>query len=1043
MAWVKRERMQDKEKDGRPVSSLFDLDEEAWLRNKSVHLVSKGAMRSWAARDPDTSLLVLLPDQRQVRDFAADCETLGTIKKVTELPEMPLTEDESRSEALKVQRGGILEHFRIYGGTMAATPASLLAPFSAGGDHFEIEKGSNDPRQRLLGWLVQKGYERSELVWSPGQYVSRGSIIDVFSPSDPYPVRLEFFDDEIESIRFFDPETQKSLRTLNKCSVKSLISKKETELEKYLPYDMRVIFFDPKGLDMTAENSVWLWQNLERDRQNAVPWKKWEELCVFFTKFKRIRVTRDVKNTSLRLAVKQFPLFRGRLRDVDHYCEELLREGVSVEVFSESKLNLSWAESRGYAAVKGVLSEGFVDVLTKKAVLTDLELSGVSLSRHRTEVIAPSDWGVGLLPGQWVVHDDYGVSRYMGPQTIETDEGEEEYLVLEFAEERRLLIPVLHFYKISPWTPLQGQEPVPDNLRGTLWKKASAKAKEMAEKAAKELVSIYAARELTKGLSFPSNRELMKELEDGFIYAETNDQIKAIRDVENDMERPVPMDRLVVGDVGFGKTEVAIRAAGKAAFGGSQVAILAPTTLLAQQHYETFSARFGNLPIRVEVVSRFVPFAAQKKILEDLKEGKVDIIIGTHRLLSQDVLFKDLGLVVVDEEHRFGVMHKEHLKKMTPGVDVLMISATPIPRSLSLSISGLRDISLLQTPPQRRLPVLTVVRPWSEELLKSAVLREKNRGGQVFFVHNRINDIHERTVMLKRLFPKLSIAVAHSRTPEAQLENTMMKFSLGEIDILICTTIVESGLDIPMANTLIVDDAHELGLAQMYQLRGRVGRREEQAYAFLFYPHDAHLSVEASERLEAIAELDELGAGYSLAQKDLQIRGGGDLIGIAQHGNSTRVGYQKYCDLLADEIARIKGEKKKAAEVEIGFPAAIPGNYLPQENLRVTLYRRMLKTDSPEEALALKDETTDRYGKMPPVIDFLMDLTFVRSAAPGLQITKILCSSHETVIQGDPDGRWTTLDLRLPWMRRLDGFVGPGGYVGMCILAELIKGKIG
>ncbi|HAH70069.1 MAG TPA: transcription-repair coupling factor, partial [Synergistaceae bacterium] len=314
------------------------------------------------------------------------------------------------------------------------------------------------------------------------------------------------------------------------------------------------------------------------------------------------RVTRDVKNTSLRLAVKQFPLFRGRLRDVDHYCEELLREGVSVEVFSESKLNLSWAESRGYAAVKGVLSEGFVDVLTKKAVLTDLELSGVSLSRHRTEVIAPSDWGVGLLPGQWVVHDDYGVSRYMGPQTIETDEGEEEYLVLEFAEERRLLIPVLHFYKISPWTPLQGQEPVPDNLRGTLWKKASAKAKEMAEKAAKELVSIYAARELTKGLSFPSNRELMKELEDGFIYAETNDQIKAIRDVENDMERPVPMDRLVVGDVGFGKTEVAIRAAGKAAFGGSQVAILAPTTLLAQQHYETFSARFGNLPIRVEVV---------------------------------------------------------------------------------------------------------------------------------------------------------------------------------------------------------------------------------------------------------------------------------------------------------------------------------------------------------------------------------------------------------------------------------------------------------
>jgi len=1034
--------MQDKEKESRSVSSLFELDEEFWLRNKSVHLISKGAMRSWVVRDPDDSLLVLLPDQRQVRDFAADCEMLGVFNKVEMLSDMPLTEDEPRSEALKVQRGGILENFRHEGGVMAATPASLLAPFSVGGEYYEIEQGTETSREKLLGWLAQKGYERNELVWSPGQFISRGSIVDIFSPSDPFPVRLEFFDDEIESLRFFDPETQKSLRTLYKCSLKSLISKMEVELEKFLPGKMRVVFFDPKGLDTTAENSVWLWQNLDRDKQNAVPWKQWEDLCSYFTKYRRIRVTRDVKNTSVRLAIKQFPLFRGKLRDVDHYCEELLREGCDIEVYSESKQNISWAESRGFKTVRGVLSEGFIDPETKKAVLTDLELSGVSLSRHRTEIIAPSDWGAGLVPGQWVVHDDYGVSRYLGPQSIESEEGEDEYLILQFAEERRLLIPILHFYKISPWTPLPGQEPAPDSLRGTQWKKASAKAKEMAEKAAKELVQIYAARELTKGFSFSSNRELMKELENSFIYVEINDQIKAIQHVEADMERPVPMDRLLVGDVGFGKTEVAIRAAGKAAFSGKQVAILAPTTLLAQQHYETFSSRFGNLPVRVEVVSRFVSFSAQKKILEDLKEGKVDIIIGTHRLLSQDVAFKDLGLVVVDEEHRFGVMHKEHLKKMTPDVDVLMLSATPIPRSLSLSMSGLRDMSVLQTPPQRRLPVLTVVRPWSEELLKSAVLREKNRGGQVFFVHNRINDIHERTVMLKRLFPKLNIAVAHSRTPEAQLEKTMMRFSLGEIDILICTTIVESGLDIPMANTLIVDDAQELGLAQMYQLRGRVGRREEQAYAFLFYPPDVHLSVEASERLEAIAELDELGAGYQLAHRDLQIRGGGDLIGIAQHGNSTRVGYQKYCDMLAEEIANIKGEKRKQAEVEIAFPAAIPGWYLPQENLRVTLYRRMLKTDSPAEAIRLKEETIDRYGKLPPSLEFLMDLTCVRSAAHELQITKIICSSQETVIQGDPDGGWTEFQLKLPWMRKLDGFVGPGGYKGITILAEMIKGKI-
>lgn len=1035
--------MQDKEREKRPISNIFELSDEIWLRNKSVHLASKGAMRSWVVRIPDTSLLVLLPDQRQVRDFAADCEILQVCKKVEILPEMPLTEDESRYEALKVQRGGILENFRYNGGVMAATPASLLAPFSIGGEYYEIERGMETSRERLLGWLAQKGYERNDLVWSPGQFVSRGSIVDIFSPSDPFPVRLEFFDDEIESIRFFDPETQKSLRILYKCSFKSLISKKETEIERFLPGDeMRVIFFDPKGLDTTAENSVWLWQKLERERQNSVPWKKWEELCSYFTKYRRIRITRNVDHTSARLAIKQFPLFRGKLRDVEHYCDELLRDGCEIEVYSESKLNLSWAESRGFKRTKGILSEGFIDMGTKKAILTDLELSGVSLSRHRTEVIAPSDWGIGLMPGQWVVHDDYGLSRYLGPQSIESPEGEEEYLILQFADDKRLLIPILHFYKISSWTPLPGKDPIPDSLRGTKWKKASAKAKEMAEKAAKELVQIYAARELTKGFSFSPGRELMKEIEDNFIHVETNDQIKAIRDVENDMERPVPMDRLIVGDVGFGKTEVAIRAAGKAVFNGKQTAILSPTTLLAQQHYETFTARFANTPIRVEVVSRFVPISAQKKILADLREGKVDIIIGTHRLLSEDVVFKELGLVVVDEEHRFGVMHKEHLKKITPGVDVLMLSATPIPRSLSLSMSGLRDMSVLQTPPQRRLPVLTVVRPWSEELLKSAVLREKNRGGQVFFVHNRINDIHERTVMLKRLFPKFNIAVAHSKTPETQLEKTMMNFSLGEIDILICTTIVESGLDIPMANTLIVDDAHELGLAQMYQLRGRVGRREEQAYAFLFYPPEVRLSAEASERLEAMSELDELGAGYQLAQKDLQIRGGGDLIGISQHGNSTKVGFQKYCDMLAKEIAEIKGEKRNQAEVEIAFPAAIPGQYLPQENLRITLYRRMLKTNSPSEAIDLKEETIDRYGKLPPVLEFLMDLTCVRAAAHDFQITKIICSSEETVIQGHPDGEWISFQLKQPWMLKLDGFVGPGGYKGISVLAQIIKRKI-
>lgn len=1031
--------MSDKDKLTYESSSLMAIDEEAWKRNKAVHLASRGAMRPWSCRGSDAPLLALLPDQRQARDFAADAEELGILGRVVILPEMTMTEDESKSDALKVCRGGMLERFRHGGGVLAATPASLMAPFSIGGERFDLACGEETGRGRLLDWLAQKGYERSDLVRSPGQFAARGSIVDVFSPSDSFPLRIEFFDEEIDSIRFFLPETQKSLRTMSRCSVQSLVSRSESSLDKFLPHDMRVVFFDPKGLDTTAENSVWLWNSLDGDRQDAVPWQKWEDLCAGFTKYRRVRVVADISNSAARMPMRRFPQFRGRLRDVDAYCADLVSKGFEIRVHSEADRNAEWAARNSFSCHKGILSEGFVDAAEKIAVITDLELAGVSISRHSAENRAPSDWGAGLLPGQWVVHDDYGVATYLGPQTVKTADGDQEYLVLQFAGEQRLLIPVMQFYKISPWSPNPGQEPAADSLRSSHWKKAAEKAREMAEKAAHELVEIYAARELTHGYSFPSNRELMKELEGGFPYVETSDQLKAIDAVEQDMERPVPMDRLIVGDVGFGKTEVALRAVGRAVFAGKQAALMAPTTLLAQQHYDTFSARFSGLPVRVEVLSRFVPVSAQRKILEDLAAGKVDVIIGTHRLLGEDVKFRDLGLVVVDEEHRFGVMHKEHLKKLTPGVDVLMLSATPIPRSLSLSMSGLRDLSILETPPQRRLPVITVVRPWSEYLLKSAVLREKNRGGQIFFVHNRISDILERATMLKRLFPKLSIAVAHSKTPEAELERTMMKFSLGEIDMLICTTIVESGLDIPGANTLIVDDAQELGLAQMYQLRGRVGRREEQAYAFLFYPPDAHLSLEASERLDAIAQLDELGAGYRLAQRDLQIRGGGDIIGVAQHGNSSKVGYQKYCDLLADEIAKIKGEKRASVEVQVSFPAVIPGDYLPQENLRVTLYRRLLKVESAAEAEALRDETIDRFGRLPKSVSFLFDLACVRAAAPDLQMTKIVCSRYETVIEAVPDGDWEKLKLPPKWMKRIDGLVGPGGFAGMELLCGAVK----
>ena len=1013
------------------AGALVELDEELWLRNKGVHVASKGAMRPWVCRGIEEPLLALLPDARQARDFAADAAALGVFENVKVLPEITLADDASKSGAQRFARGDALENFKYRGGVLAATPASLMAPFSTGADYLELECGKEAGRDRLADWLAQKGYERCDLVWTPGQYAVRGSVVDIFSPSDDYPLRIEFFDDDVENIRFFLPESQMSLRRLRRCSVQSLVSKNESRLEKFFPDDMRALLFDPAALDVTAENALWLSRSINAQSGEELQWRGWNDILSALTRFKRLRILPDVKNCIARMPVAQFPNFRGKLKNVEYYCLSLLKEGYKINVVSETARNLEWARVNSFGAKSGVLSEGFIDAASKTAVLTELELSGITVARRGIENRAPSDWGSGLMRGQWVVHDDYGVALYMGSERVKTSEGEQEYLVLQFAEERRLLIPVMQFYKISPWSPLPGQEPKPDNLKTSHWKKAAAKAKAMAEQAAAALVKIYAEREMSGGFAFPENGVMMRELEESFSYKETKDQLQAIDDVMRDMASGVPMDRLVVGDVGFGKTEIAIRAAGMAAFAGKQTAIMTPTTLLARQHFETFSARFANTAVRVEVISRFIAVSRQRKILQELAEGKVDILIGTHRLLADDVKFKDLGLVIVDEEDRFGVMHKEHMKKLAPGVDVLMLSATPIPRSLSLSLSGLRDMSVLETPPQRRLPVITVVRPFSEELLKSAVLREKNRGGQIFYVHNRISDLQERAVMLKRLFPKLTIAVAHSKTAEASLEKTMADFSAGKVDMLVCTTIVESGLDIPAANTLIVDDAQELGLAQMYQLRGRVGRREDQAYAFLFYPPEAHISVESSERLEAIADLDELGAGYQLAQRDLQIRGGGDLIGISQHGNASKIGYQKYCDLLADEIAKIKGRYHEQLAVEISFPVSIPGDYLPQENLRVTLYRRLLKVDSAEEATALREETEDRFGKIPNELDFLFSLAAIRGASYALGITKLICSRYELVLQGRPDAAWEGLKFPPRWRRRLDGFIGPGGFVGI------------
>jgi transcription-repair coupling factor (superfamily II helicase) len=971
----------------------------------------------------------------------ADAESMRAIPEIAglngieALPEIAIASfggDRQMLEAQKAERGEAMFRWARSDdcGILLATPGALMGPISLGGDILALRKGGETSRSRLIEWLAAKGYERTDIVWSPGQFTYRGGIVDLFDPKDSYPIRVEFFDDEIESMRYFATDTQRSVRNFSKGEVHALSSRRNVSIDDFFPADMHVLFFEPSLLENAADSYAWLRACVVRDQDepDMADTPEWLAIEKSLSLYPRIRITAGAAKGENETRIIGLPNFRGRTRDLEVYCANLTSRGISIHIVSETAHFRDWAEKSGYDAAQGSISEGFVDFAANRSFIGDLELSGLSLSGGSSERAVPLDWGDRLLPGQWVVHEDYGVARFMGSEQIATQDGVQEYLVLEYAEERRLKIPVMHFHKISQYHTYPGATPAADSLRGGHWKKMSIRAAEQAEAAAKYLIEVYAKREISSGYAFKGDPEQEALFERTFPYRETADQLRAIEDVGRDMSRPIPMDRLLVGDVGFGKTEVALRAAAKAVFDGRQTAMMAPTTLLAQQHYDTFRGRFDPFGVRVEVVSRFVAPSKQKAILEDAASGRVDILIGTHRLLSQDIEFKNLGLVIVDEEHRFGVMHKEHLKNLYPSADVLMLSATPIPRSLHMSLSGLRDLSLLQSPPGKRLPVITAVGPWSETLVKNAVIREKARGGQIFYVHNRVQTIDREAMMVRRLFPKLKIGIAHGQMKEGQLKSAVDKFAEGAIDILICTTIIESGLDMPKANTLIVSDAQELGLAQMHQLRGRVGRRDEQAFALFLHPAEVTLTKESSERLEAIAALGEFGAGYELAKKDLEIRGGGELVGLAQHGNLGRVGFQRYCDLLEEAIKRAKGEYRERPSVEVGMPSAIPVEYLPHESVRVALYRKLLWSRDMESLDSLRAETIDRFGPMPKVLEFLFDVASIKIMGPNFMITKVLCGTDETVIECSPDG--PPQDMKTPpgWFRRMNGFIGPGGF---------------
>lgn len=1032
----------------RYINNLKDLDEKEHKDRSRIHLKGKTSALAWISRGLTPPVLFVLPDKRTQEDFLVDWASIsGKDKETSVLLELPLTQEGFENEALKIKRGQTLVDWNNDKGYMVATSSSLMAPFILPGRVFQVKRRNLVDRDELLEWLSKEGYERVDIVWLPGQYVSRGSIVDVFSPGDKNPVRIEFFDDAVESVRFFRIEDQRSIELVDEVCLLSLKGRGKTPLRDLIPLDTKVVLYEPSEIDKNASDWRWLAEAIYKDAKGGdLVSLSWGEVLKSFSDVKVFEVTKNLALADFRTKIEEIPPFKGDVRAYRDFVRYWIGKSYDVHVFCSDKDETLLEHNNSICVKTGKITGGFIDHYSQVVYLSEFELHGIPIANER-EVSSgpPLEWNELVARSTYVVHEDYGIAKNLGLETLTIDGMSTDFVVLEFTEKKRLMVPLLQLYKITPYYVPETLEVKLDSLRGKAWAKSKAKARERAQKAAEMLVAMYSQRETIKAKPCSKDGEIIKKLESDCPFPLTKDQEKAVMAIKKDLESDRPMDRLLVGDVGIGKTEVAIRAAVKMVENGRQVFVLAPTTILSQQHYRTFKIRCAGLPINIEHISRFSSSSEERRIKEKLASGEVDILIGTHKLLQKDVKVKDLGLVIIDEEHRFGVLHKELPKFIDPSVHVLTMTATPIPRTLYLALGGLRDLSIINTQPYRRKPVITYIGTWDPLLVKQAILREKNRGGQVFYIHNRVETISQRASFLSNLLPGVRLGVAHGRMKEKELSRVMDKFIAKEIDVLLCTTIVESGLDIPSANTLIVDNSQDLGLAQLYQLRGRIGRREEQAFAFFMYPKEEVLTIEARERLEAIADLGEGLTGYELARRDLQIRGGGEILGLRQHGHMERVGFHLYCKMLEEEVRKIRGKEEESLQthVDVRLPLSFPSHFMPQSSVRVAFFRRLLRSESLEEVYALEGEARDRFGKLPESMKFLFAIARVKLIGPKVGITSVRCTEEETLVWS----KSKDIISRLPskeWFYKSDGsIVGPGGYRGLPILDRALLSFLG
>jgi transcription-repair coupling factor (superfamily II helicase) len=1077
------------------------------IRVSGLTPTAKAVLLVLLRRAAERPVIVVVSDNRAVEDFIpvlrGFCELTAACdpEDVVSLPARDVLPFQNLSPHPELQEERATALWKIATGkaSIVVSPVASTAIRLRSSDYYSdlariVRRGESIDVDGMLGHLNTVGYASADVVEMPGQYALRGGIMDVYSPEAERPVRIEFFGDEVDSIRRFDPASQRSSNPMDEALLlpltetpvsDQLLGAIHTRLSgKRIAGTEEIVeaavrsggvtvfpgweFFSPVAgsdrsiFDLLPRAVVLLdepdllraefdrfWARVEEAHERSgignlirppdlyvTPdtwWQKVESLTG--ADIEHLGITRaedEGRNTEtvINFLAQPTPRFHGAVPSMLEEVQKLTRNGKQVlmavpntgeverlaDIFTEYNVSFrlgsrtrggeSYADETSYFAGEvltttlakayvpdGVLfPEANIAIFGARDLFDESDTIASRPQRQKSKVSAFLSDFRDLQVGDYVVHVEHGIGQYLGLKEINQGDGNAEFMLLEYAEGARLYVPLTRLDLIQKYRSSEGAKPALGHLGTQAWAKTKARVRKAMKDMADELLKLYAARQMAKGHAFPAGNEFVREFEDTFEFNETEDQAQAITDVMRDMESSLPMDRLLCGDVGYGKTEVAMRAAFKAVSDNKQVAVLAPTTVLAFQHYETFKQRFGPFPVTIEMISRFRNAKQQKEILQRTEAGKIDILIGTHRILSKDIKFTDLGLLIVDEEQRFGVRHKERIKQMRKQVDVLTMSATPIPRTLHMSLVGLRDMSVIETPPKDRMAIQTVVASWDDKLIQSSIEQELDRGGQVYFVHNRVDSIWEIAAKLQELAPKARVIVGHGQMSEGELEKVMLKFMHHEADILVATTIIENGLDIPLCNTILINRADRLGLSELYQLRGRVGRSNRRAYAYLLIPREVELTPIARRRLAALKEFSDLGAGFKIAALDLELRGAGNLLGGEQSGHIEAIGFELYTQMLERAVREMKGEAapdEAEVQLNLGLNIRIPAEYIPEENQRLQMYKRVARVETDSQLTDVTAELEDRYGPAPLAVRNLLDYASLKLLCMRIGVNSI------------------------------------------------------